>query len=118
MPSAEYMREYRARKRAESSGASVTDIRKARDRKLSVFDFVQDELDTISGDRKRKGDVAIALAMAQILDDPGASQRPQAAQRLAEALERMRGGSTEVKGKLAILQELKEVQSAAGENNA
>lgn len=116
----EYMRQYRARKRADgatghrdgatghrdASPAAVTPLRVAAGTGLdlvarSVQEGVLDELQRLPASTEQPGLAAASLALARVLDDPGATpQHPAAARALGDLLGRLRDVGRPGAGKL------------------
>lgn len=110
----EYMRKYRAQKRAEaadSGGARVTDIKSAasalRKANLPVENVeaaTRRELGMIPRSGEQPALVASALALARVLDDPTAApQYAPCARQLVAILTQLRGGEVRGENKLAEL---------------
>jgi hypothetical protein len=104
----EYMRQYRADKRGVD-GATVTQLRPTGD---SVVDAVRSEIELLPLAEKRPADVAAALAMARILDDPASI--PQQAAAAARLLTLMTGLRSEVDGGTSKLATLRSIRGTAG----
>ena len=70
---------------------------------------VRRELDGLAGVEDRPGMVAVALAMARLLDNPLAvAQHPAAAARLMELFALLGKGGSKRRGKLAVAREMTE----------
>ena len=99
-----YMRQYRARKRAEAAVASSTVTEPTT---TDVQDAVRAELDPLPATTTRPGLVTAAIKMAAILDDPkSAPHHAAAARSLGDIPARLhsqpRGGSTKLAAMRAI----------------
>jgi hypothetical protein len=95
-----YMREYRARKRAETAAVSCGGDSTTTD----VQDAVRAELAPLPTTVTRPGLTAAAMAMAKILDDPKAGpHHASAARSLGDILARLHSSRDHSGGKLAAL---------------
>lgn len=115
----EYMRKYRAQKRAEAGitgDAKVTDIQSAasalRKAKLPVEKVeaaTARELGMIARASEQPALVAQALALARVLDDPTAApQYAPCSRQLVAILSQLRGGEVRGENKLAELRSRRE----------
>ena len=96
-----YMREYRAKKRAEAAAASPPAAEPA---STIVQDAVRAELAPLPVTVTRPALVAAAMAMAKILDDPAqAPHHPAAGRALSELLGRLHSNVRRGDTKLAAL---------------
>ena len=131
---AKYHREYKARKAGADipvapqghprKGASVTALPVAEQARRvgkpapgagAAETAVLEELATLTSAETRKGAAQAALAMARILDNPGAlTQQPAAAARLTTILEDLRKGSARRKGRLASVQQMTRAATGTG----
>ena len=101
----EYMRDYRARQRAAGQMASVTQLHPGESAEAAVTE----ELSMLPLSAKQPASVAIALAMARILDNPSAvPQHPQAGARLMEVMRDLRQEVESGKSKLSTLRAARE----------
>lgn len=117
----EYMRNYRAQQRKAEAVAppenvtSMSAVRTANSVEFRVFESVEDavreEIKSLPMAATRPTEVASALRLAQILDDPQAVSRVQAADKLRVVMDVLRGGGSVGR---SSLKDLRARRNAAG----
>lgn len=84
----------------------------------SVEAAVREQLSRLSTVESRGGEVAAAIALARLLDNPDkASQHPAAARQLREYIEALRKGSDKKAGKLASVRRMSRPQLSPGQHD-